>query len=230
MPTRIDHLAIGAANLSQGVAYIKTCLGVDIPYGGNHVDMGTHNHLMQLGDQVYLELMAINPDVEPPERPRWFGLENAYIRRQLEQQPTLLTWVVSTDNLEELLQQAQTQAKFSFGQSELMSRGDIRWCFGIPDDGRLLAGGIVPYVMEWKTDIHPPSNLADLGCQFQRLEIYHPHPTWLRSVLGAIGAAELATIQALPPNSPPYLVAHIDTPRGLVALRSAIEPESSTVV
>lgn len=47
MQTRIDHLVIGAADLTQGIDYVNECLGVDIPYGGAHEKMGTHNHLLQ---------------------------------------------------------------------------------------------------------------------------------------------------------------------------------------
>ena len=216
MQTRIDHLVIGAADLSQGVAYVKDCLGVDIPYGGIHVNMGTHNHLMRLGETVFLEVMAINPDIEPPDRPRWFGLDDPFVRRRIEAQPTLLTWLVNTKNIVATLQQTQ----FPFGKADLMSRGNLSWYFGLPDDGGLLAAGMLPYLIEWRTDSHPAKNLADRGCLFQGLEIYHSHPAWLRSVLDAIGAANLVKIHPLPKNRPPYLVAHIQTPKGIKELRS----------
>ena len=32
--------------------------------------MGTHNLLMRIGDQVYLELIAIDPEAPTPGRPR----------------------------------------------------------------------------------------------------------------------------------------------------------------
>ena len=47
MQTRIDHLVIGAADLTQGIDYANECLGVDMPYGGVHEKMGTHNHLLK---------------------------------------------------------------------------------------------------------------------------------------------------------------------------------------
>ncbi len=218
MQARIDHLVIGAADLSQGVAYVKECLGVDIPPGGEHVDMGTHNHLMRLGDQVFLEVMAINPEMTPPDRPRWFGLDDPYVRRRIEVQPALLTWLVNTQNIEVLLQ----QAKFPFGQPALMSRGSLSWVFGLPEDGGLLAGGMAPYLIEWRTDFHPAAKLADRGCLFQRLEIYHSHPAWLQAVLASIGAAEQVKIHPLPPNRTPYLAAYIETPHGTRVLRSDI--------
>jgi hypothetical protein len=48
MRTRIDHLVIGASSLDQGVAYVEAVLGATMPFGGVHLQMGTHNHLMPL--------------------------------------------------------------------------------------------------------------------------------------------------------------------------------------
>jgi hypothetical protein len=218
MQPRIDHLIIGAATLEQGVAYVKEKLGVDIPYGGVHEKMGTHNCLMQLGNEIYLEVIAINPETEPPEFPRWCGLDDPHMSRQLMKQPTFLTWVVNTNDIENLLR----RAVFDFGESRLLSRGKLSWYFGLPDDGRLLAGGMLPYVIEWRTDSHPSANMVDTGCRFRGLEIHHPYPSWLRSVLESIGAADLVRIHPLQKNRPPYLVAHIETPEGKKDLKSEV--------
>ncbi|MEN8210320.1 MAG: VOC family protein [Thermodesulfobacteriota bacterium] len=216
MQTRIDHLVIGADDLAQGIAYVKEFLCVDIPYGGIHTKMGTHNHLMQLGNDIFLEVIAVNPDMKSPESPRWFGLDDPHVRKQIKKKPVLLNWVVNTKNIKELL----GQANFSFGKKQLICRGNLSWYFGLPRDGRLLAGGMLPYAIEWQTDFHPSKNMADAGCRFQRLEIYHPNPTWFKTILTSIGAENLADIHALPENSIPYMIAYIDTPYGVKFLRS----------
>jgi hypothetical protein len=216
MMTRIDHLVIGAADLSQGIAYVKENLGVDMPFGGVHEKMGTHNHLMRLGGEVFLEVLAINPSIAAPSHPRWYGLDDPFVRRRIESQPALLTWVVNTDNIEKLLQ----RSGFSFGSPELLRRGGLNWYFGVPDDGRLLAGGMLPYLIEWRTATHPSNRMADAGCRFLKLEIYHPYPSWLRSTLKSIDAADLATVHSLPENRSPYLVAYMATPVGTKSLRS----------
>jgi Glyoxalase-like domain len=225
MPTRLDHLVIGAADLAAGVAYVKTCLGVDMPYGGVHVKMGTHNHVMRLGDDVFLEVLAIDPGIEPPARPRWYGLDDPFVRQCIAAQPALLTWVVRTTRMAGLLQ----QAGFAFGRATAMSRGDLHWFFGLPEDGGLLAGGMLPYVIEWQTDSHPCAKMADAGCRLQGLEIHHSQPSWIKSILQSIDAADLAAIQALPVNRSPYLVAHIQTPAGPRQLRSDLGPPPSPV-
>lgn len=216
MLTNIDHLVIGAATVAQGVNYVRDYLGVDMPYGGVHVNMGTQNHLMQIGEEIFLEIIAINPDIEPPKQPRWFGLDDPFVRQRLATQPTLLTWVVNTDNLDKLIRQAM----YSLGNSELIRRGELSWNFGLPDDGRLIAGGILPYAIEWHTSKHPAANMADFNCSFHSLEIYHPYPAWLQSALVSIGALNLVKIIEVPQNETPYITASINTPSGLKTLCS----------
>ena len=216
MPTRIDHLVLGAGSLAQGLEYVRERLGVDMPFGGVHAKMGTHNHLMQLGNEIFLEIIAIDPDIEPPVRPRWFGLDDAFVRQRIEIQPALLAWVVNTQDIHRLMK----QAAFSLGTAELITRGDLSWYFALPEDGRLIAGGMLPYAIEWQTDRHPSANMADRGCRLQCLEIYHPYPRWLESMLTSIGAPDLVTIKALTKNATPFMIAHIDTPSGVRELRS----------
>ncbi len=217
-PVKIDHLVIGAGNLDQGVAYVKEHLGVDIPFGGVHTTMGTHNHLMRLGDDVFLEVIAVNPDLPPLGHPRWFGLDDPYVRQQIEKRPALLTWVVRTRDIHQLL---GTHRSFSFGTPEKIRRGNLAWYFGLPDDGRLFASGMLPYVMQWLTHVHPAGQMADPGCRLQYIEIYHPRAKWLGRVLDSIGVASLVRLHALPEQSLPYMMATIDTPKGMKLLGSS---------
>ena len=218
MNTQLDHLVVGAASIEQGVAYIKEQLGVDIPKGGEHPLMGTHNHLMQLGNDVFLEVIAINPDVPAPDRPRWYGLDDPFVRRQIEQQPQLLTWVVNTSDLTHLL----SQSSFAFGEATPVSRGDLHWHFAIPDDGRLLASGMLPSLMQWHTETHPAKSMGDVDCILTSLEIYHPYPNWLAAILSSIDAAQYIDIKPLEENTAPLLLAHIETPMGVKVLSSQI--------
>ena len=99
MKTALDHIVIGAATVAEGVAYLQSELGATLPAGGEHPRMGTHNHLMQLSESTFLEIIAINPAAPAPARPRWFGLDEPFVQAQLRQQPRLLTWVVNTGDL-----------------------------------------------------------------------------------------------------------------------------------
>lgn len=217
MTTKIDHLVIGAKDLAHGVAYANQIFGVEMPFGGVHEMMGTHNHLMQLGDNVFLEVIAANPHIKSSGHPRWYGLDDPFVRQQLEKSPALLSWVVSTDNIHDLL---ENNADFSYGTPTKVSRGDLTWFFGLPEDGRLLAGGMLPYVMQWQADIHPASRMADLGCRLKFIEIHHPHAEWLEKALKSIGADTFVRLIALPEHQSAYMAVHIDTPKGIRTLQS----------
>ncbi len=214
----LDHLVIAAANLTTGVDYIRQALDVDIPYGGQHPQMGTHNHLMRIGEQIFLEVIAVNSDAEQPTRPRWYGLDDPFVRESISQQPRLVGWVVNTTNISDIV----SKARFAFGQPELISRGNLSWHFCLPEDGRLLAGGLVPYVMKWNTEVHPAASMADCGCKFQKIDLYHPNASWLRSILEKIRVDHLVTVNDIDNNQTAYMIASINTPSGLKQLSSKL--------
>jgi hypothetical protein len=212
---RIDHLVIAAASLPQGAEYLRGLLGVEIPLGGAHATMGTHNLLMQLGDDRYLEVIAINPAAAAPQRPRWFDLDHGLMRASLQVRPRLITWVVNTPDIRRL----SGAAGFDIGTPTALSRDGLEWEIALTDDGRLLADGMLPYCIQWRSEPHPSRAMADLGCRLQKLSIHHNRPAWLAERLHDLGAADLVEVEEIPDFESPSLSAIIETPRGLVTLR-----------
>lgn len=210
----IDHIVVAAASLQQGVDYLHTTLGIDIPKGGVHRTMGTHNHLMQLGNDAYLELIAIDPDGETPPHPRWFNLDTAMMRATIRHKPRLITWVMNTDDIKQLVDAVD----FDLGFPTALSRDRLEWEIALTDDGRLLADGMLPYCIQWHSKPHPARGMADTGCLLQSLTIHHNRPRWLTDRLDAMGASHLVDVEPLPDNKTPYLSATIDTPGGSVTL------------
>jgi hypothetical protein len=95
----LDHLVVAARRLDEGVRWVEDRLGVAPDAGGAHDGFGTHNALLRLGDDVYLEVLAPDPAQPAPQRPRLFGLGDEACRRLLEAGPRLLHWVVRTRDL-----------------------------------------------------------------------------------------------------------------------------------
>ena len=215
---KLDHIVIAANSLDQGVEYIQNELGVKIPKGGFHATMGTHNHLMQLGNEAYLELIAINPDAEVPAHPRWFGLDEGLMRESLRQKPRLITWVMNSPDIQNVKQ----AANFDIGAPTELQRNDLRWQIALTDDGRLLGNGLLPYIIQWHSQPHPSNSMAKLGCRLQSLTIYHNRAEWLRSKLTSIGAEHLVEVRALDDSEAAYFSVEIDTPGGLKTLSSIV--------
>lgn len=183
MKTKLDHLVIAATSLSEGVSYVREILGVDIPYGGEHPLMGTHNHLMQIGEDIFIEVISQNPDAEKPQHPCWFGFDDPFVQKSIASGPRLLTWVVNTTDIQSCIE----GAAMGCGRVEQLRRGNLEWLFGLPSDGRLLASGMFPYIIQWQTDKHPASLMAECGCFLEKLEIFHPKAKWLEAMFDSIG-------------------------------------------
>lgn len=214
----LDHIVVAAHSLEQGVAWLQERLGVSLPVGGVHKTMGTHNHLMRLGEQSYFELIAINPQGEIPQSPRWFDLDQALLRESLQHEPRLITWVMNTNNL----QQLASTVDFDIGKPTALSRDGLSWEIALTDDGRLLADGLLPYCLQWHSSPHPATGMAELGCQLASLTLFHNRVDWLEERLQALGARHLVQVESIEDARAPYLSAVIDCPKGQVTLDSKI--------
>jgi len=211
---RLDHIVVAASTLEQGAGYLQDLLGVEVPAGGVHATMGTHNLVMQLGNDSYLEVIAIDPAGTVPPRPRWFGLDTALLRTALADRPRLVTWVMNTADLAALA----ASADFAIGTPAALTRDGLSWEIAITDDGRLLADGLLPYCIRWHSSPHPSRAMADLGCRLQKLTLHHNRAEWLADRLESIGAARLVEIDPIPDSKSPFLTAIIETPKGVVKL------------
>ena len=152
----LDHLTVAALTLEEGVAHVERQLGVVVPPGGSHPLMGTHNHLMQLGDGVFLEIIALDPATEP-KRPRWFALDDAHMRAHLKSSPRLMSWVARVPDLATALRDMPLSA----GEAVHVSRGTLSWLISVPQDGSMPFDGAFPTLIEWPAGPHPSTRMAE---------------------------------------------------------------------
>jgi hypothetical protein len=208
MVCRIDHLAIVAPTLQAGSDALYTQLGVRPQAGGQHARMGTHNLLLRLGDAVYLEVIAVDPGVPAPARPRWFELDQV----AADAPPRLACWVARTDDI------AGAVVGTPLGEVLPMSRGSLDWRITVPADGSLPLGGAAPTLIQWDTAAHPAAALDDLGCTLAALELQHPEPARVQALLDRLGLAEPAITLTVRQAPVPGLTAWVRTPAGLRSL------------
>jgi hypothetical protein len=211
MTARLDHLVVAATDLASGTAWLEARLGVALAPGGAHPRMGTHNRVLRLGEGVYLELIAIDPEAPPPGRPRWFGLDAPELAARLAERPRLVAWAAATDDLGS----AVAASPVPIGTVHEMTRGDLVWRIAIPDDGAPVEGGAVPTLIEWPAGVHPTARMPEAGCSLKRLSLHHPDPARLATIFAAIGLADRAVRVA---GGPASLAADLNTPGGAVRL------------
>ena len=209
---KLDHITVIAPTLADGVLHVRDCLGLDVPFGTRHDYMGTHNHRVQLGNSVYLEIVALDPDGIAPPRPRWFGLDNQEtIRADWNEGRRFRGWVASTVDIDG----ENANHRGAFGDKVSLPFSDPEFDFSIPPDGTLPMDGAYPSLIDHRDNPTSMAEIPDLGARLVSTTLERPDPRALRPVY-----RELAI------DSPPMIVlgrklryrAKIETAAGLKEL------------
>jgi len=211
MTAALDHLVVAGVTLAQAIEYFADLTGVAPRPGGQHLAVGTHNALVHLGDKTYLELIAIDPTLPKPARPRWFDLDDTAMQVALAERPRLVSWLARTSDIERTV----AKAGYAAGPIHPMSRGDFRWRITIPADGRRAGDGVLPGLIQWDVEKHPADGLPNDGVSLIELAASHPDPQSIRKALASVGLQDAMRVSF---GSPARLAAMLRTPRGLVTL------------
>lgn len=232
MKTQIDHLVVMAATLEAGVQWCEETLGITPGPGGEHEKYGTHNRLFKIASPqfplAYFEIIAINPAAVIPKRAqvtRWFDMDNPALQKAVAQQPRLVHFVSSTDDVKAARHLWRTQG-IERGQivqaSRKSNKGTLNWQITVREDGDRLFNGTLPTLIQWgkpdATDplrLHPRNSLPRSGVTLHSLAVHHPSAAKLQTAYESVGLAGV-TVEAGPAN----LVATLQTPKGRVQLES----------
>ena len=190
MNSRIDHVVIGASNLISGTKILEAKLNTKFSSGGEHKIMGTHNKLLKLQSNIYLEVIANNPRLDPPSRPKWFSLDESNIKKRIKNSPRALCWVVEVDNLEDTLK----NCGYNPGEILQLSRDDLTWKVTIPSDGKLVENGVLPILIEWPSNQHPSKKLNDSEVSISKLNLFHPEPDKIKNIISNLIHSDLIHI------------------------------------
>jgi hypothetical protein len=210
MKNQIDHFAIGAESLEQGVAAMQALLGVEVPRGGKHDAMSTHNCVMQAGNESFFELLAIDPDAVDPGRVRWFTLDDPATQSKIAERPRALCWVVNTDDLDAIVERSPVD----LGEVVFFQRGDRSWRLTVPKDGHLPMGGLLPAFIEWSPGPHPSTGQQDLDVRLAQVNVSAPNAGELKELFETLEISHLANIT----EGDAALSFDLDTPKGRVTL------------
>ena len=210
MNNKIDHFAVGAATLEQGMQTMQETLGVTMAPGSKHDLMSTHNCVMQSGNESFFELISIDPDAPTPGRTRWFTLDDPNTQSRISVRPRALCWVVNTDDLDTVV----AASPVPLGEIVTFVRGERSWRLTVPADGHLPEGGLLPAFIEWSPGPHPSTGQNDLGVRLSSINITHPEPEKFTSMLDALQVSHLAAVS----KGVGGLSFALETPRGAVVI------------
>jgi Glyoxalase-like domain len=217
---QLDHLVVAAATLDQGVAWCEATLGVTPGPGGHHALMGTHNRLLKIATptypDAYLEIIAIDPEAPAPDRPRWFGLDDAALQAQLRDSGPRLIHLVARSTMLDMhrwgLITVGQQPGDPVNASRMTPQGELSWQILLRADGGVGCGGALPTLLQWRSG-HPAQAMPDSGVSLKALAL-QGIPDRSRDVLRLRGVA----VSAAPGTA---ITATLATPLGEVTLTSA---------
>lgn len=203
---RIDHIVYSVLDLEEGVRHISETLGCSVMMGGQHLDQGTHNALLNLGDGAYLEIIAADPTNHKVGRKHWMGLDH------IEENCTTRFALKSENIDQDLLKLKPLKSNLStvFDGSRMRPDGStLTWRMSLPHHSPRIEE--LPFFVEWQGDIHPTQSLDDV-VQLQELRVYTKY--WYNDLVKNFPAEKLKVIQD--PN--PRIEIDVMTPIGLVTL------------
>ncbi|PWT85840.1 MAG: hypothetical protein C5B57_02195 [Blastocatellia bacterium] len=206
---QIDHLVYATPDLQAGIDTIEKLLGVRATQGGQHPGLGTRNALVALGPARYLEIIGPDPEQPKPDGPLRFGIDEL-------RSPTLVAWVAKGTDLDRFASRAAAHGvKLGEVISGSRRRPDgvvLSWRY--TDPRTVVAGGVVPYFIDWGTSPHPAVTAA-AGASLVGLRAEHPDADRVSKMLEEIGLP-----LAVRRGPKPALIATIDGTRGRVELRN----------
>jgi glyoxalase-like protein len=197
----LDHVILGINDLERGIREFESRTGVMPRRGGEHPGRGTQNALVTLGDGRYLEILA-PAAFQPPSAARESALAHARL--------ALVGWALATRAIGATVDQLRT-AGFEVDGPTAGSR--------CAPDGALLAWqsasvdplGLTPFFIEWSRETAHPSSTSPAGCSLVAIELTHPNPQRLQTLLKAVGFS--GTISA---SARAAMKLTLDSPRGRV--------------
>ena len=164
---KLDHIVFGARSLEEGANFIEKKLDIKLSEVGYHDFMGTHNRVVKVDKDVYLEVIAIDPSSKSPNQNRWFNLDNPILQKKLEYSPQMIGYVIETKD-KEILKHFYTPIE--------ASRGNYKWNFAMPSlesnffNKELIENGIIPSLINWKSN-KPVYEMKNNQLSLNKIEI-----------------------------------------------------------
>ena len=146
---KLDHIVFGAFTLEEGTELVESILQAKLSDIGYHKDMGTHNRVIRISEEVYLEVVAIDPQSRNFKNRKWFNLDNTNLQTKLKNSPQIIGYVIENNDI--------ILSKY-YDPFFDASRANYKWKFAMPTyknnivDSEIVKTGIIPSLISWKSE------------------------------------------------------------------------------
>jgi len=163
----VDHVMLGISDLDRGIRELESLTGVRAVYGGEHPGRGTHNALVSLGADTYVEIIA----------PRAGAGDLAKLEHL-----TPVGWAVGASRAQVEHSGIKTTAPRA-GSRRQPSGNVLHWeTFELaqPLDN-------APFFIRWRDPAQHPAKTSPGGCSLGGIEFDDPKAEDLTRVIRALG-------------------------------------------
>lgn len=202
---KIDHLVYCVHNLEEGINYFIDNYGMHPVVGGKHLNEGTKNAIISLGNKCYLEILAIDEDNIKHTKNRWMGID-------LLTTPKMTRWAIKSTNLETdkqaLIQYNDQLGRVESGLRKRPDNTNLTWKMTKPLSHPEVE--VVPFLVDWSDSSYYPTD--GLPVQGKLLEIKLGH-IYLEKVKACLDALNLDI--SIKSSNESYIKIVVEGPRGL---------------
>ena len=205
MQIKLDHILLGTPDLDAGSRRFAGLTGVTPVAGGTHPGFGTRNHLVSLGSDAFLELIAPDPAQNIT------GMDRAEAIASMEH-PALLTFAIQTTDKDAICYAAEAAGLAVVRRTPMhRTRPDgVRLDWTVIHFSHPVYGATIPFAIDWQGSPHP-SGTTPVGCTIKRFTVQHPTPAQLAAIYAALGV-DIVVQGGIEPG----FVLMLDTPAGEV--------------
>lgn len=204
----IDHIVYCVPNLELAIKDLESRLGIRPTIGGRHINKGSKNALVHLGEASYLEVLAIDTNNKLAKVPRWMGLD-------LISNSCVTRWCLKSENLfmdAEVLQKTDANlGQIDEGKRALSNGQFLTWKMIMPLAEPVI--DILPFMTDWTASSSHPCDQLDQVCKLKNLHLFHPNPEYINQTLRALGSSHLVTYGPIP-----KINIEVEGPNGLITL------------
>ncbi|WP_255452731.1 VOC family protein [Aquimarina sp. RZ0] len=175
-------MVYAVSDLDSAVQEFEKKLGIQPIFGGYHTTQGTKNSLINLGNECYLELLAVDSRNAKAKPPRWMGVDVLTKDR-------ITRFALKSNRLEadkELLKTYNPQMGIvAKGSRDITGESRLAWELTMP----LATPEVdtIPFLIDWSSSQqHPSLYLPDMKCSLIKLYATHPNPEEIKVVYDSL--------------------------------------------
>jgi len=205
----IDHIVYAVSDLDTASKEFEKKLGVAPIFGGYHTTEGTKNALINLQNDMYLEIIAIDHSNTNSTQKRWMGVD-VLTKDQITRFALKSKNLIKDSTI--LKKYHPAMGSLKNGSRHTTNGQVLQWELLMPLPTPEVT--LIPFLLDWsRSESHPHKLLPNMGCSLISINATHPTPEKVQPIL-----KELGYNLNIKKQEQISLQVTLDTPNGIIHL------------